>query len=169
MPDLALLLPVQKVLLAEMVEAAERLAPEQRTHFRAFRYVGRDKELTALSHPGLAQSRSYVFFGDLKVFAHFGLVLLSHMGKNGYEIVLLPQAYLYYGTIKQPTLPEVRVAVRDVIAATLQRARRELYVLERAAATYGSESVPAQVAIELEQKRLEAAELKQRLSNIGTD
>src|SRR5690242_8567832 len=29
MPDLPLLLPVQKVLLAEMIEAAERVAPEQ--------------------------------------------------------------------------------------------------------------------------------------------
>jgi hypothetical protein len=166
MPELPLLLPIQKALLIDLVEAAERMPSTQRAHFIAYRRQGDDTETTALAHPGLESGHKSIFFGDLRTLAHNGLLLLDRQAEKSYEITLLPEAYLQYGAIKQPTSPEVRTAVREVVAGTLARARRALRVFERTAAAYGSVSLPPHVAIELEDKRVEVAELEQRLKDL---
>jgi hypothetical protein len=52
--------------------------------------------------------------------AHNGLILLEEHARDQdrYEATLLPEAYLHYGAIKQPTLPEVYAAVRAAVEGT---------------------------------------------------
>jgi hypothetical protein len=166
MPESALLLPVQQALLIDLVEAAERVPPTQRAYFIAYRHQGDNTENAFLTHPGLDGGHRNIFFGDLETLAHNDLVLLNGEAKRSYEVTVLPEAYLHYGAIKQPTSPEVRAAVREVAAGALVRARRALHVLERTAAGYGSIHVPPHIAIELEDKRAEITELEQRLKDL---
>lgn len=161
MPELPLLLPVQQELLIAMVEATESVPPERQAYFTIQRIAeGPSGRSTFLRHPGFAQSIP-VFLGDLEVLADRRLLLFTE-GRS--HMTLLPEAYAYYGEIKQPPPPTVRAAVRGVTVSALAQATRALYVFEHAAAIYGSAELPAHIAIQMENKRKEIDQLKARLA-----
>ena len=166
MPELPLLLAIQQDLIVTLVEAAEHVAPERQIRLLAVSQESQHPDRVMLCHPGFGMQGAMVFIGDLEVLAYRGLILLAAAGtiEGLYHITLLPEAYAYYGEIKHPSSPNVRAAVRGVTASALERATRARYVLEHAAAIYGSAAIPAHISIELEDKRAEIARLQQRLA-----
>jgi hypothetical protein len=166
MPNLPLLLPAQKSLIIDLVEAAERVSPEERTDFTVIRLRGDDGEKLHLSHPGIETITPGVVFSDFQVLAHNNLLLLD--GERSYRITLLPEAYVVYGSIKQPILPEARAAVREVLATTLTNAQRALRVLELRAARYGETHIPSDVARDLEDKKVEIADLEKHIQMLDS-
>ena len=65
MPEIPLLLPPQKALVIDLVEADAGLPPEKRTHFVAYHWQGDDQETALIAHPGLRGGNRNVFLGDL--------------------------------------------------------------------------------------------------------
>jgi hypothetical protein len=165
MPQLPLLLPAQKELLIYLVEIAERAPKDRREHFRIYYDDSQGKETLSFRHPGLGPSSATAPFSDFEILAHNGLLLLQPR-RGHIDMLLLPEAYQYYGHIKDPTSPTVRAAVREATQGTLERAQRALRVYERTAAGYGSLSLPPHIALEMEDKRVEVEDLEQRVAEL---
>lgn len=163
MPDLPLLLPPQKSLVIDLVEADAGLPPNKRMHFIAYHWPSSEEETALIAHPGFKGGNRHIFLGDLTVLAQKGLIQLSGSSDKSYQVTILPDLYLYYGFIKQPLLHEARAAVREVLATTLINAQRALRVLEMRAARYGQTHLPSDLALDLDDKRVEVTDLEQRI------
>jgi hypothetical protein len=92
--DVLLLLPSQKNLLVDLVEAAEQVPLDKRSYFTLYWSQGDGTELAAIKHPGFEKSDRNVFRGDVDVLTHYGL-LLVHLreGKQSYQFTLLPNEF----------------------------------------------------------------------------
>jgi hypothetical protein len=169
MPDLPLLLPSQKSLIIDLVEADACVPPNKRMHFIAYHWPSSKEETALISHPGLKNGNRNIFLGDLTVLAQKGLIQLSGSSDKSYQVTILPDLYLHYGFIKQPILPEARAAVREVLTTTLTNAQRALRVLELRAARYGETLIPSYLALDLDDKRVEIVDLEQHIQQLDLE
>jgi hypothetical protein len=161
------LLPKQKQLLYDLVDAAEQATQEQAPRFIVVIHTGGNQEHVSFSDAGLKIRQGNIAFDDILVLAHHRLILFDRRSENSYRLTLLPEAYLYYGVNKNPSSPTALAAVREVLSDSLKRAVRACRVLEHTAAAYGSVSLPPQIAIELEDKRDEIKQLEKRLEELS--
>ena len=89
--------PEQKDLLILLVEASRNVKNRERRKF----LVAQSKDGDSLIHPGIPRDKSDIYYGDIEILAHEGLLNLGFGSRGSPNFDVTPIGYRYYLYLKE--------------------------------------------------------------------
>jgi hypothetical protein len=111
-----LLEPVQEELLMTIVEAARNVPRSERRKF----VVAQSSAGDSLYHPGVPKDKRRIYFGDVEILAHAGLLYLGYGSRGSPLFDVAPLGFRYYEHLKKRSgepIKRIQSTVRDYLNA----------------------------------------------------